>query len=284
MYQGKRVRRATGYSTWRIMIIIGLIYSLTAVAIAVSLTEAEEENPVVVRAEKITTTLPESTELINLTAMIQEEQKQKEEMILEITESSLVMYAAAPTNIEYVVESGDTLWWIANHFYENGSFYPYIMENNGLSSTNVREGQKLIIEFFDESERSEILSRCYEKIEGMESVKKSKSSFSTNDNGVPVNSEFVGSFRVTGYDPYCVHCCGKDDGVTASGKQATYGRTIAADKSRFPFGTKLYIEGLGIFTVEDRGGAIKNNKIDVAVPSHDDAYKITGNYNVYIVK
>lgn len=284
MYQGKRVRKATRTTAWLIMIFIGLIYSLTAVAIAVSLTEAEEEIPVVRAEEIITTTLPESSELINLTAMITEEQQQKEEMILETTEASLDTYDAKSADIEYTIESGDTLWWIANHFYDDGSFYPYIMENNELSSTNVREGQILKIKFFDESERSVILSQCYEKIEEMESVKKSNSSFSTNDNGVPDNSELVGSFRVTGYDPYCVHCCGKDDGVTASGKQATYGRTIAADKSRFPFGTKLYIEGLGIFTVEDRGGAIKNNKIDVAVPSHDDAYKITGNYNVYIVK
>lgn len=59
-------------------------------------------------------------------------------------------------------------------------------------------------------------------------------------------------------------------GVTASGTQVTQGRTIAAGKN-IPFGTKIYIpyldgrEGFGeaIFTVEDRGGAIKENNIDV---------------------
>lgn len=283
MYQGKRVRRATRMYAWIMIVLIGVIYSLTAVAIAVSLTEAEEEIPVV-RAEEITTTLPtESPETIALNSMIEEEQKQKEEMFSEIAEASLIVYDAKPTNIEYTVESGDTLWRIANQFYNDGSFYPYLMETNELLSTNVREGQSLTIKFFDESEREAILSECYNKIEEMESVKKYNSSFSTTDNGIPANAELIGSFIVTGYDPYCSHCCGKTDGITASGKQATYGRTIAADKSRFPFGTKLYIEGLGTFTVEDRGGAIKNNKIDVAVPSHDDAYKITGNYNVYIV-
>lgn len=282
MYQGKRVRRATRLSAWIMMVLIGVIYSLTAVAIAVSLTEAEEENPVV-RAEEIATTLPtESPETIALNAMIEEEQKQKEEVFSEITEASLVMYDAKPSSTEYSVQSGDTLWRIANEFYNDGSFYPYIMKINELSSTNVREGQIITIKYFDESERSDILSECYDKIEELESVKKPTSSL--KDNGIPANAELVGKFRITGYDPYCAHCCDKTDGITASGKQATFWNTIAADKSRFPFGTKLYIEGLGTFTVEDRGGAIKNNKIDVAVPSHDDAYKITGNYNVYIVK
>ena len=283
MDQGKRVRRTTRMYAWIMAIFIVAIYSLTAVAIAVSLTEAEEEI-LVVRAEEIATTLPESTELINLTAIIEEEQKQKEEMFSESLDASLIMYDAKPTNTEYVVESGDTLWWIANHFYNDGSFYPYLMEINELTSTNVREGQILNIEFFDESERATILSECYDKIEEIESIKKPSSSFSINDNGIPDNAEPIGRFRVTGYDPFCSHCCGKSDGVTRSGKIATFNKTIAADLSTYPLGTKLYIEGLGTFTVEDSGGAIKGNKIDVAVPGHDAAYQITGNYNVYIVK
>lgn len=57
-------------------------------------------------------------------------------------------------------------------------------------------------------------------------------------------------------------CCGKDDGITASGKKATWG-TIAMDK-RYKFGTKVFIPLFQkTFIVLDRGGAIKGNKIDI---------------------
>ena len=49
----------------------------------------------------------------------------------------------------------------------------------------------------------------------------------------------------------------KKIGVTASGKKAKPGHTIAADTSPYPFGTKMNIPGYGWGVVEDRGGAIK---------------------------
>ena len=64
-------------------------------------------------------------------------------------------------------------------------------------------------------------------------------------------------------------CCGKTTGRTASGTKATAGRTVAAP-SNFAFGTKLNIGG-HIYTVEDRGGAIKGNKIDIYMNSHQAA-------------
>jgi 3D (Asp-Asp-Asp) domain-containing protein len=54
---------------------------------------------------------------------------------------------------------------------------------------------------------------------------------------------------------------------TASGTIPTYGRTIAADR-RFPFGTEIYIEGLGWRIVEDRGGAIRGQRLDIFIPNH----------------
>lgn len=93
---------------------------------------------------------------------------------------------------------------------------------------------------------------------------------------------YLGAYKITGYDT-CSRCCGKTDGITASGTQATVGRTCAADKS-LPFGTVLYIEGIGYRTVEDRGGAITGGRIDVLCVDHTACYAVTGTYDVYIVE
>ena len=75
-------------------------------------------------------------------------------------------------------------------------------------------------------------------------------------------------FKVTAYCS-CSKCCGKQTGITASGTKATAGRTIAAS-GQFAFGTKLIINGKE-YTVEDRGGAIQGNRIDIYMNSHAEA-------------
>ncbi|MEM9017350.1 MAG: 3D domain-containing protein, partial [Verrucomicrobiota bacterium] len=62
----------------------------------------------------------------------------------------------------------------------------------------------------------------------------------------------------------------KKVGVTASGTKAQPG-TIAADTDVFPFGTMMKIPGYGWGTVEDRGGAIKGERIDLFFKSHKEA-------------
>lgn len=76
------------------------------------------------------------------------------------------------------------------------------------------------------------------------------------------------TYKITAYCS-CSKCCGKSTGRTASGTRATAGRTVAAS-SKFAFGTQLNIGG-HVYTVEDRGGAIKGNRIDIYVGSHAQA-------------
>ena len=76
-------------------------------------------------------------------------------------------------------------------------------------------------------------------------------------------------FKVTGYCP-CKQCCGKTDGITASGKKATPNHTIAAPP-KYKFGTKIVLDGYGTFYVEDRGGAIKDNRLDRFFKTHQEA-------------
>jgi 3D (Asp-Asp-Asp) domain-containing protein len=94
---------------------------------------------------------------------------------------------------------------------------------------------------------------------------------------------------VTGYCK-CGECCGwrrtwygravcaagpnkgkrKVVGMTASGSMAKPG-TIAADTTRYPFGTVMYIEGYGYGRVEDRGADIKGDHIDLFFRTHREA-------------
>ncbi len=62
----------------------------------------------------------------------------------------------------------------------------------------------------------------------------------------------------------------KEVGRTASGTKARPG-TIAADTTRYPFGTVMYIPGYGYGRVEDRGGGIQGQHIDLFFKRHRDA-------------
>ena len=91
--------------------------------------------------------------------------------------------------------------------------------------------------------------------------------------------ENIGELYITGYDPYCKHCCGKSDGVTASGVKAEIGMVAMKD---LPFGTRIRIEGMGEYVVQDRG--VKSGVVDVVCENHDECYKITGIKTVWVYK
>ena len=90
----------------------------------------------------------------------------------------------------------------------------------------------------------------------------------------PISHTRIMKMVVTAYCP-CTKCCGENAaGITASGKLVDYndGHFVAADPS-LHFGTKVIIPGYASSSVEvqDRGGAIKGNHIDVFFPTHEEA-------------
>lgn len=119
----------------------------------------------------------------------------------------------------------------------------------------------------EEIERTELSSKVIkEPVNKIVQVQKKVTSRSASRN--TGSSGKSGIYKVTAYCS-CAKCCGKTNGITASGTHATAGRTIATP-STFAFGTKVIINGHE-YTVEDRGGAIQGNRIDIYMNSHQEA-------------
>ena len=81
----------------------------------------------------------------------------------------------------------------------------------------------------------------------------------------------MGEYRVTGYAA-CVACCGKSDGITADGTYAPgfKGLLVSAPKD-IPFGTQLWVEGVGLVEVHDRGSAIKGRRLELFFQKYGQA-------------
>lgn len=111
----------------------------------------------------------------------------------------------------------------------------------------------------------------------------------TNDlekNGI-LNLDYIGELTCTAYccEKY-PHICGTGTGKTASGAPVTPDVSVAVgDLEMFPFGTVLYIEGVGIRIVQDQGN-FDCTKLDVAVDTHEHAlnWEKQGKHKVWIVE
>ena len=90
---------------------------------------------------------------------------------------------------------------------------------------------------------------------------------------LPQTKEIKRTLSVTayGYCP-CVKCCGKSNGITATGVRAKEGRTVAVDVDLIPLGSTVIIDGKE-YVAEDTGGGIRGNKIDVFHDTHTEALR-----------
>ena len=96
----------------------------------------------------------------------------------------------------------------------------------------------------------------------------------------------LGRFKITGYTPTCTHCCGKSDGIGASGREIVIGESVAMNQTDMQnfgleYGDKIYIEGIGERVIVDTGCG--QGVVDVACDSHESCNAITGYYRVHYV-
>ncbi len=97
----------------------------------------------------------------------------------------------------------------------------------------------------------------------------------TVEEDAPVNTDpslgtYLGRFKITHYCT-CSKCNGGYGNNTAWAGKIVPGQTIAVDPTVIPKLATVYIEGYGCRRAEDCGGAIKGNRIDLAVSSHAEA-------------
>lgn len=91
----------------------------------------------------------------------------------------------------------------------------------------------------------------------------------------------IGEFKLTAYCA-CEKCCGvygknrptRADGTpvvyTANMSEAKQGLTVAADTDVLPYGTRIMMND-HVYEVQDCGGAVRGNHIDVYFESHQEA-------------
>lgn len=104
----------------------------------------------------------------------------------------------------------------------------------------------------------------------------------------------LGEYKLTAYCG-CSKCCGKwgenrpfdENGkpivYTANQTIAKEGVTIAADISVLPYGTEVIIDGHR-YIVQDRGGSITGNKIDIYFESHQAALEFGVQYKEVFIE
>src|SRR5690625_1532865 len=178
----------------------------------------------------------------------------------------------------YIVERGDTLSHIAKDY---GVKVKQIKKWNDLDSDTILIGEELVIkeakkptESSDEKADKKVAEPVAansdsEKSQPVEQETNKQETQTTNDNEEPAGETF--EVTATAYTAECDGC----SGTTYTGvdlKSNPEKKVIAVDPDVIPLGTKVYVEGYGYAVAEDIGGAIKGNKIDLHVPTKEEAY------------
>lgn len=179
--------------------------------------------------------------------------------------------------VQHRVQQGDTLFDIAVRYQTR---VEQILERNPeLDPEALRIGQVLTVP-----------ANTVHKQKSREELARLASKMVLSNTGEPDRyikmipcqlTAYTNSFESTGKNPG-----DPGYGITASGRVAKEGWTIAVDTDIIPMHSIVYIPGIGIRYAEDTGGAVKGAHIDVFMNSDDIArrFGVKNNINVYILE
>lgn len=205
------------------------------------------------------------------------------ESVIEDAIMRQLAFERASKDETYTVKEGDNLFRIALNYDVPLSS---LMEWNDLDHTLIRPGDELIIKAEGKGKRkyepisvvADLSGTIAPAVQKQETKNTSKPVAPAQapkqqtkivaENEPQVGKEMM--VTATAYTAYCEGC----SGTTAYGidlRANPHLKVIAVDPKVIPLGTKVWVEGYGYAIAGDTGGAIKGNKIDVFIPSREQA-------------
>ncbi|MFJ7825988.1 LysM peptidoglycan-binding domain-containing protein [Psychrobacillus sp. NPDC096623] len=176
---------------------------------------------------------------------------------------STIIYPSQQLKVEealetYVVVSGDTLFNIAE---KHNITVDQLMKNNQLTSDLIIPGNKLVIE------GSKVIQP---KVSAATTTSATSAAPVSKAESKQANVAKELTMTATAYTASCAGC----SGITATGinlKANPNQKVISVDPNVIPLGSKVWVEGYGEAIAGDTGGAIKGNKIDIFIPTKQEA-------------
>lgn len=177
--------------------------------------------------------------------------------------NSTVIYPSQQLKVEeavqtYVVVTGDTLFNIAEKY---NMTVNQLMTNNQLTSDLIKPGDKLVLD------GAKVIQP---KVSAATTTTSVTSNAPTSDTKTTAAVEKELTMTATAYTASCAGC----SGITATGinlKANPNQKVISVDPTVIPLGSKVWVEGYGEAIAGDTGGAIKGNKIDIFIPTKQEA-------------
>jgi len=161
----------------------------------------------------------------------------------------------------YTIESGDTLSEIARNY---SVTVEQLQDWNDLSSDLIITGDELIIHAMHDDLKEKA------KKKQKQTAQKTTAKAAPKQEKQPAGKTLT--VTATAYTAECKGC----SGITYTGidlNKDRQAKVIAVDPKVIPLGTRVHVEGYGEAIAGDIGGAIKGHKIDIHVPTKDEAYQ-----------
>lgn len=178
---------------------------------------------------------------------------------------STIIYPSQKLKIEemsetHIVVLGDTLFDIAKL---HNLSVDELMKRNQLTSDLIQPGDELVIDGTKKVERKvSTASLPVANVSTAPATPKPSAPVASTAKELTVTS--------TAYTASCEGC----SGITATGIDLIANpqqKVISVDPSVIPLGSKVWVEGYGEAIAGDTGGSIKGNKIDIFIPSKQEA-------------
>ena len=293
--------RAFNSNLNNVKIVLSNNYEMNVVTTKTNIAEILEENHIIVLPDETVYPNTDSTLTDENTIVISKsgttntqlvELANEEEAISK--EQILGSYAAVVEKIEVKEETipYETITKKSSNSSSNDRTNKVVQQGkDGLKEVTYKVKYQNDIEISRTVVKEEVIKEAVNKIVQVTTTTSRSSDARTGSTSVAKKAASTSSLakKVAGITPiiktlntsaYTASTCGKSPnspgyGITASGAKASSWYTVAAGKS-YPIGTIIYIPALknkpngGWFVVQDRGGAISNNKLDIYMSTYNE--------------